>query len=54
MDWQLPSKAAELLSNARETRDYRRDLIILARPPFCFTVFQFIKMTILSTVTIDQ
>jgi len=35
MDWQLPSKAKVTLY-AREMRDYLRDLISLARPPFCF------------------
>ena len=53
MDWQLPSNATELLWTLTKYQ-ITSEMIIWARPPFCFTVFQSIKMTILSTVTIGQ
>ena len=36
MGWQLPSNKAIVTLNAREMRDYLRDLISRARPPFFF------------------
>jgi len=43
MDWKLPSKATELLWTLVKS-DITSD-IIWAYLPFCFTVFQSIKMT---------
>ena len=52
--WATAFEGYRVTLNARETRDYLRDLIIWAQPPLCFTVFQSIKMTILFTGTISQ